>query len=531
MKYFFISKQSKYNFIIPTLLLIGSFSLYAYNLEGQPPHGDEVLYLSWGSVFFDTLKEGDLNNPCLKNLRDCELLFTPGGKFGGGWQLSYTPLRNFFVGFGQYLTTGENQGDFYEWSCKWASCWDDEYIPSREELSSGRFFSPIFGSLTIVLAFFVGKTLFNRTTGLFFSLMLLFLSLWVVNSRLMMSEVYLHFFLLLTMFCLLKSFKKENNHRKLFFILGGISLGIAFNIKVIAMEMIIPILILILFYGSFNEKFHFKFFKNRKNLFKVISLVLIFFMITSITFVATVPRYQEDPLNQILKIKDEASFGFASMPTVEKNYFFRSLITLQTTLLPYLVDAYLYDIFLDEVLKSPTLNQRLGDPQNYSTIPLTLFFFIGLIYMIRKIKTRNLNFSEFVLLVWFASLFIFMTLFVDRFTIERYYLSIMFPVMLIASYALWNFIKQIKNQKEKILFFMAFITAHSIFLVSHLSEIYFSTETWGGSRFISSQYSLNDPLVYVSSIIFVIIFVIILLRNKTHFVEGRLVIKKLSNSE
>jgi len=526
MQYFLKSKQSKYNFIIPVLLLIGSFSLYSYNLEGQTPHGDEALYLSWGNVFFDSLKEGDLNNPCLKNLRDCELLFTPGGEFGGGWQLSYTPIRNFFVGFGQYLTTGENQGDFYQWSCKWHPCWDDEYMPSREEFSSGRFFSPIFGSLTIVVAFFIGKTLFNRTTGLFFSLMLLFLSLWVVNSRLIMSEVYLYFFILLSILCLLNSFKKENNHRKLFFIFGAISFGIALNIKVIGIEMVIPILVLILFYGSFHEKFHFRFFKNKKNIFKVISLVLIFFMISSITFVATAPRYQEDPLNQILKIRDEASFGFASVPTAEKNYFFRSLITLQTTLLPYLVDTYLYDVFPDEALKSPTLSQRLGDPQNYSTIPLSLFFFIGIIYMIRKIKTRSLNFSEFVLLVLFASLFIFMTLFVDRFTIERYYLPIMFPVMLIASYGLWNFIQQIQTQKEKILFFMAFIIAHSLYLVPHLSKIYFSTQRWGDHRFISTQYSLNDPLVYVSSMVFVVIFVIVYLRAKTYFVKGRLVIKK-----
>jgi len=525
LRYFLISKQKKYNFIIPVLLLIGSFSLYSYNLEGQPPHGDEVLKLAWGGVFFDLLKKGDFDNPCLKELVDCELLHYPEG-WVGGINLNYNPIRNFFVGFSQYLTTGENKGDFYEWSCKWFPCWEDEFIPSREELSSGRFFSAIFGSLTIVLAFFIGKTLFNRTTGLFFSLMLLFLSLWVVNSRLIMTEVYLHFFILLSMLCLLKSFKKENNHRKLFFVFGAILFGITLNIKLIGIEMAIPFLVFILFYSSFNEKLNFRFFKNQKNILKVISLVLIFFMITSITFVATVPRYQEDPLSQILEIRDEASFGFASMPTAEKNYFFRSLITLQTTLFPYFMDAYLYDVFSEEVVKSHTLNQTLGDPQNYSTIPLTLFFFVGIIYMIRKIKTGNLNFSEFALLVWFTSLFIFMTLFVDRFTIERYYLTIMFSVMLIASYGLWNFIQQIQNKKEKILFFMAFIIAHSLYLVPHLSEIYFSTERWGGIRLISSQYSLNDPLVYVSSIVFVVIFVIVLLRSKTHFVHGRLVIKK-----
>ncbi len=293
-------------YLIPILLFVSSFVIYSYNLEGQTPHGDEVLYLAWGGVFFDTLKEGDFDNPCLKNLADCELLFTPGGEFGGGYKLNYTPIRNFLVGFSQYLTTGENEGEFYVWSCKWFPCFDDEHIPSREEFSSGRFFSAIFGSLTIVLAFFVGKTLFNRTTGLFFSLILLFYSLWLVNSRLIMSEVYLHFFLLLSILFLVKSFKKENKPMILFFILGAISFGFALNIKMLAVELILPIAVMILFYDSFDEKLNFKFFKNRKNIFKVISLALIFFVISSIAFVATFPRYYDDPLNQVSKIRGEA---------------------------------------------------------------------------------------------------------------------------------------------------------------------------------------------------------------------------------
>jgi len=514
-----------YNFLIPALLLIGSFSLYSYNLEGQTPHGDEILYLAWGGVFFDTLKEGDFDNPCLKKLVDCELLVTPEGKWGGGFKVNYTPIRNFFVGFSQYLTTGENTGDFYEWSCKWQPCWDEEHIPSPGELASGRLFSIIFGSLTIVVAFFVGKTLFNRTTGLFFSLILLFYSLWVVNSRLIMSEVYLYFFILLSILLLLKSFKKENKHRMLFFILGAISFGFALNIKMLAVEMILPILVMILFYDSFNEKLNFKFFKNRKNILKVISLALIFFVISAIAFVATFPRYYDDTLNQITTIREESEFGFASFPTAEKNYLYRTLLTLQITLLPYIMDPYVYDIFADEAQKT-TLIQSRGDPQNYSTVPLSLFFFIGLIYIIKKIKTGNLNFSEFVLFVWFTSVFIFVTLFVDRSGIERYYLPIMFPVMLIASYGLWKFIKQIQNQKEKILFFMSFIIAHLLYIISFFDEIYFSIG-WGvRPLYMSSKYSLNEPLVYVSSIVFVVIFVLVYLRAKTNFVRGRLVIKK-----
>jgi hypothetical protein len=510
MQYFLISKQSKYNFIIPVLLLIGSFSIYSYNLGDQIPYGDEPLYFSWGAVNFDLIRDGDLNNPCLKNLADCgQLLFYREGLY----EVSYTPVRNFLVGFSQYLTTGENEGDFYRWSCVWHACFQGGW-PSSEEFASGRLFSAILGSLTIVVAFFIGKTLFNRTTGVFFSLILLFLSLWIVNSRLIMSEVYLYFFILLSTLFLLKSFNKESNYRMPFFILGAISFGIALNIKIIAFEIIIPISVMILFSDSFNEKLNLRFFKNKKNVLKVISLVLIFFVISAITFVATFPRYYDDPLNKMFAITEESrEVGlFLSFPTLEKNYFYRMLVSSQVVLVPHLMDSYFYDLFPRESRLS-LLDGEL--PLNYSTIPLTIFFFIGLAYIIRKIKTRNLNFSEFVLLVWFTSTFILIVLFNDFRPVERNYFSPFFPVILLASYGLFNFIKQIKNQKEKILFFMSFIITHSLYVIPQLDKIYFSTSEWWRSPIpVSSESSLTSPLVYVSTIIFVVIFVMISLRIK-----------------
>jgi len=376
-------KSSK-SYLIPILLLIGSFVLYSYNLGDSPWHGDEMVYLGFGGVYFDLIKEGDFNNPCLKTLADCELLFATSWS-----EVNYTPIRNFFVGFGQYLTTGEMKGHYYVWSCAWMPCFENDKWPTREDFSSGRFFSPIFSSLTVVLAFLIGKNLFNRTTGLFFSLTLLFYSLWVIFSRQIMTEVYLYFFIMLSIFLLLKSFKKENNHRKLFFILGAISFGCAVNVKFFALELIIPILLMILFYDSFNEKLNFRFFKNKKNVLKAISLVLVFFVISSIAFVVTYPKYYGDTLNQMLKIKDRAeSVGYASFPTAEKNYLFQTLITLQVTLLPHLMDSYIHDVFPDEVK-----NTRLweitpeGLPYNYSTIPLSLFF----LYRLNYFDTENKN--------------------------------------------------------------------------------------------------------------------------------------------
>jgi len=501
-------------YLIPILLLIGSFVMFSYNLGDQPWHGDEIVHIGWGGVYFDLIKKGDFNNQCLKTLGDCELLFSAAG------EVNYNPIRNFFVGFGYYLTTGDMKGEFYNWSCVWKPCFDQSKWPTTEDYSAGRFFSPIFGSLTIVLAFLIGKNLFNRTTGLFFSLTLLFSSLWVIFSRQMMTEVYLHFFIVLSIFLLLTSFKKENNHRKLFFILGAISFGFALILKFFTFELVIPILLMILFYDSFNEKLNFRFFKNKKNVLKVISLVLVFFVMSSISFVATYPKYYDDTWNQILRIKDSSvSERYASAPSLEKNYLFQTLITLQVTLLPYLMDSYIHDVFPNEFenTRLPYITPD-GFPYNYSTIPLSLFFFIGLITLIRKIKTRNLKFSEFALLVWFFGVFIFMVLIINEPTNERYYLPVMFPIILIASYALGNFIKQIQNQKEKILFFMSFIIAHSLYIISFFDEIYFTGfnvfNTVVNPLPVSSQLSLNDPLVYVSTIIFVMIFVLIYLRAK-----------------
>jgi len=509
MQKLLLNRNNYRYYLIPILLLIGSFTIYSYNLGNQSWHGDELNYLGWGGPYFGLIKEGDFDNPCLRGLTDCELIYDPNW---AGHDINYSPVRNFLVGFGYYLSTGDTKGDFYEWSCMWFPCRNQAFVPSTDEFSAGRFFSPILGSLTVVLAFFIGKILFNRTTGLFFSLILLFYSLWFVNSRLIMSEVYLHFFILLSILLLLKSFKKEGKYRKLFFISGAISFGIALNIKLFAIEFVIPIFIMILFYDSFNEKLNFRFFKNKKNVLKITSLVFIFFAISSISFLATFPKYYENPLNEILKISSDAEgMGYVSLPTVEKNYLYKTLTTLQVTLLPYLMDSYIHDIFPEEARQSRLSTET---PSNYSSIPLTLFFFIGLITIIKQIKDKNLKFSEFALLVWFTSIFIFVVLIVDMPTQERYYLPLMFSIILIASYGLGKFIKQIQGQKEKILFSMSFIITHSLYIIPYFDKIYFTNEFWSNPLPMSSEISLNDPLVYVSSITFVMIFILIYFRIK-----------------
>jgi len=103
-------QRSFRTYLIPILLLVCSFVMYSYSLEEQSRHGDEIVYLSWGGPYFEIIQEGDFDNPCLKGLADCELLYDPDW---AGHNVNYSPVRNFFVGFGYYLTTGEIEGNFY----------------------------------------------------------------------------------------------------------------------------------------------------------------------------------------------------------------------------------------------------------------------------------------------------------------------------------------------------------------------------------------------------------------------------------
>jgi len=65
---------------------------------------------------------------------------------------------------------------------------------------------------------------------------------------------------------------------------------------------------------------------------------------------------------------------------------------------------------------------------------------------------------------------------------------------------------------------MSFIIAHSLYIISFFDKIYFSGfelyNIMNNPLPVSSQLSLNDPLVYVSTIIFVAVFILIYLRVK-----------------
>ncbi len=164
--------SSKIDYTILAVLLSASLFIYGYNLTGQPWHGDEITYLGWGGSYFSLIAKGYFSDPCLSSLDDCTHLFHIPA-FG----LTYSPIRNLLIGLPMYLVN-QDHGNFYNWSCYW-DCYDNNNGPTVLEMTAGRLLSPLFGSLTVVLSFFIGKTLFNRGMGIVVSLLFLFYDLWL----------------------------------------------------------------------------------------------------------------------------------------------------------------------------------------------------------------------------------------------------------------------------------------------------------------------------------------------------------------
>ena len=130
-----------------------------------------------------------------------------------------------------------------------------------------RFLSVLFGSLTIILVYLLGKELFNEKTGLIASFIFMISPFQILHMQALM-DVPMSFFALFSMYLLILSLKENKN---IFFILSWISLGIAIMIKQIAL-VFIPAFVL--FYLYYNFK-HYRKFKFKKIFLAVLIIIFI----------------------------------------------------------------------------------------------------------------------------------------------------------------------------------------------------------------------------------------------------------------
>jgi len=274
-------------YLIPVLLFVCAYTIYSYNLEGQPWHGDEWLFNAGGIVYLDLIKNGDLLNPCWNGIGECDRLH----ELNEEWPQRSGHVRDILIGISRDLA-GADEGNPLAWSHYWSkkevraefgiikkdgTPWQEEGENiTLSDLAAGRALSPVFGSLTVVLAYFIGKILFNRITGLTFALILVFYSLWILNSRLAMTEVFVNFFILLAITLLVYSFKEKIFVNYKFFILSAIVFGLAINTKLTSLEIVFLFATIILFRKSFNKKLNFHVLIKKKEILGTLFLVLVF---------------------------------------------------------------------------------------------------------------------------------------------------------------------------------------------------------------------------------------------------------------
>ena len=110
------------------------------------------------------INNGDLGNSCLRSIDNCDSLYHIPAHGA-----TYSPLRMVLIGLPMSLEH-QDTGDFYDWSCYWFTCYNFDNAPTIGQMAAGRILSPIFGALTVVITFLIGRILFNRNMGIVFSL-------------------------------------------------------------------------------------------------------------------------------------------------------------------------------------------------------------------------------------------------------------------------------------------------------------------------------------------------------------------------
>ena len=156
-----------------------------------------------------------------------------------------------------------------------------------------------------------------------------------------------------------------------------------------------------------------------------------------------------------------------------------------------------------------------NNPGTYSTVPISLFFIVGLFYILNKKPNENIS-SRIFLLVWLVSSFIFSVLIIRAYYFERYFLPLFLLVILISSYGLARFVANI-DKKIQIPFVALTVFNNIIAVFVFWKLIYFSPSVeWSlnvGNRFavlpITMQDAFEHLIVIIPALIFVAAFLVI----------------------
>jgi len=492
--------RTKIFIIIPILLFLSAFSIFSYNLDKMPWNGDEVMYYYPAHVnYFGLILEGDLFNECWKDKKQCEDPDRLSGlKIGKderdeGW-MSLPPLVPILLAGASFNLFGDT----------------DDPAFSHENLTAARTASPILGALIVVFVFYIGKLLFNRFVGISFALLVLFHGLIIFNSRLIMLEIFAHFLLIFSFLLFVKSISDGKINLKIL-LFSALLCSLGLMTKVYEVVALVPIvIILIILRNDFRKKIDKHLIRNRFFT-NSLPISLLFCVVVVGVFFIVQPFFWGQPIEQVNWLMEGVdnyhSFHPPFSPKVQPHYNIGAIFS--ATIAP-IADLYCYN-FSDDC-------PNFGGPgntviSNFSTVPLTALFIIGIGFLVVDLRKKNFEFSKLILVSWYFLTFIMLALTLDSYQYDRYWIGLFFPMMFIASYGTYRLTKNL-NKFTTFTFVAVSILTHA------LSVFIFWEILYAGPTFelqppfpISLQESITIPLIYSFNIIFCIFTVGLIIKN------------------
>lgn len=493
--------RTKIFIVVPILLFFSAFGIFSYNLDQMPLGGDEQVYYYPAFVnYFGLILQGDLFNECWKDKRFCEDPDRLSGlKIGKeqsqeAWQ-SLPPLVPILLVGASFNLFGDN----------------DDPTFSYENLAAARLVSPILGALIVVFVFYIGKLLFNNFVGISFALLVLFHGLIIFNSRLIMLEIFAHFLLIFSFLLFVKSISDGKiNLKILLFSASLCSLGLI--TKVYEVVALVPIvIILIILRNDFRKKIDKHLIRNRFFT-NSLPISLLFCVVVVGVFFIPQPFFWGQPIEQVNWLIEGANnytaFHPPFSPEIQPHYNVGAIFS--ATIAP-IADLYFYN-FSDYV-------PNFGGPgqtviSNFSTVPLTALFIIGIGFLVVDLRKKNFEFSKLILISWYFLTFLILALTIDTYQYERYWIGLFFPMMFIASYGTYRLTKNL-NKFITFTFLAISILTHAL-SVFIFWEILYSGPTAAALTPpfpISLQESITIPLIFSFNIIFCIFTVGLIIKN------------------
>jgi hypothetical protein len=313
---------------------------------------------------------------------------------------------------------------------------------------------------------------------------------------------------MLALLLLLYSFR-TGQPRIRYFISSAIAFGCALTSKLLSVEFAVLFAGIILFYSMHSAQQDRN--NSRKKIIKIGIIIAVFFLISILGFLLTEPGFYKNPVLQMGAMKHDMDnynrdVWFIAYPTTQGLHPIRMILLFNYALFPSPVEHTIPGAF-----PGSTFDLGWNSPPTNSSVPMTLFFFIGLGYIINKIRKRSDCIPEILLLVWFVSTF-FTTLMIARdLSLERYQLTFLLSVVMIASYGTWNFVKYVPK-KIQISFVLVAILAHAITSLYYWQELYFAPGTFWTNPlpYGTFQESIVNIPSLVVNLVFLAFFALIL---------------------